>query len=154
MSEERISLAKGQKKAVTLAVKEALAAPLATSTPTLTPAAGPTGAGSPRLPIVPLAAFGAGLVGLGVGLGFGIAVLDKRYALDVACPSYGCLASEKGHLDEAKALSYVSTGGFVLAGLGMAAGTVLLLLPPPAPAAPAKVGVRVGPGYIGAQGTF
>lgn len=159
-SEQKITIAQGEKKAVTVEPK--IAAPTASVTATATSA--PTASAPPSRSMVgPIAAFGAGVVGLGLGIGFGAAVLGKRPELDAACPNKACPASEKDNLEGTKTLGYVSTVGFVVAGVGAAVGTVLLLLPAPKAEAPAKSGaravppraaVRVGAGWVGVEGAF
>ncbi len=99
-------------------------------------------------------AFGAGVAGLGVGIGLGAAVLGKRAELDKACPGNDCPVSEQGNLESAKALSYVSTAGFAVAGVGAAVGTVLLLLPAPSADQAKSVRVRVGAGQLRVEGSF
>lgn len=143
--EQRITIGKGEKKQLTLEVK---------AVPTVDPGPLPPEA-KPSLPYLgPIIAFGAAVVGLGVGVGTGAAVLGKRSELDEACPQRNCPVSEQGNLDGARTLSYVSTAAFVAAGIGAAAGAVLLVLPVLKGDKSKKVGIRLGAGYVGVEGTL
>lgn len=151
--EQRITIAKGEKEALTLSIEVRIAPALAVVTPP--PARKPPVTKRPaRSYLGPTLAFGAGAAGLGAGLGLGIAVLGKRSELDRVCPNHDCPASERGRLETAKALSYGSTAGFVLAGLGLTTGVVTLLLPARAGEKSRSAGVRLGAGYAGIEGVF
>jgi hypothetical protein len=145
-SEERVTLAKGEKKTVTLT--------LAAAPKDLPPPPPPLPAEAPpkRSYLGPIIAFGAGAVALGVGAGTGAAVLSKRAALDKACQDKACPKSQESALNSAKTLSYVSTTSFVLGVAGAAVGTVLLVLPRRDKSK--QVGVAVGPGHVALEGTF
>jgi len=74
--------------------------------------------------------FSVGGAGIVVGAITGILSLGKVSDLKTACPGSQCPASEGSVVDSAKTLGTVSTIGFVVGGLGVAAGTVLLLIHP------------------------
>ena len=106
---------------------------------------------------LPWVAFGIGAAGLGVGVVGGVLALGKHSDLATACPGGTCGPAQQGELDSYHSLGLVSTVGFVVAGVGAAAGVTLLLVRPRADVA-ATTGVRVvpvlGPGSLGAVGTF
>jgi len=105
-------------------------------------------------------AFGVGVVGLGVGGVTGVLALGKKSSLDTACgPTKNCPTSSQSDLDSAKTMGTISTIGFIVGGVGVAAGIVLLLTEGSSSSATATVGKAtvtpdLGAGYIGAHGTF
>ena len=82
------------------------------------------------------AAFGVGVVGLGVGTAFVLRSTSKRKDADTAYQACGspCLYSDPSGAegasldDEARSAKTVATVGFVVGGVGVAAGVTLLLL--------------------------
>ncbi len=106
-------------------------------------------------------AFGVGIAGVGVGTVTGILALSKKSSLDTVCgPSKtGCPASSQSDIDSAKTMGTISTVGFIVGGVGVAAGIVLLLTEGSSSNASATVGsVHVTPdfgaGFVGAHGSF
>jgi hypothetical protein len=106
-------------------------------------------------------AFGVGIAGVGVGTVTGILALSKKSTLDNACgPSKtSCPSSSQSDIDSAKTMGTISTVGFIVGGVGVAAGIVLLLTEESSSNASATVGsVHVTPdfgaGFIGAHGSF
>ena len=107
----------------------------------------------------PWVAFGIGGAGLGVGIITGAIAASKHSSLASGCPGGVCPPSQYDNLDSYHSMSLISTVGFVVAGVGAAAGVILLLLPksegaPPPAAAGLHVRPVVGPGSLGAIGTF
>ena len=109
----------------------------------------------------PWVAFGVGGVGLGVGAVAGGLALGKHSDLASACKGGTCGPAQQSELDSYHSLSTVSTIGFVVAGVGATAGVTLLLVMPrsssssaPPPATGLRVVPVVGPGSIGAVGSF
>jgi hypothetical protein len=104
----------------------------------------------------PWVAFGVGGVGLGLGVVTGILALGKHSDLSSACTG-GCGPDQYANLDSYHTLGALSTAGFIIAGVGAAAGVTLLVLQPKAadatPAGPAA-SLVVGPGSIAALGRF
>lgn len=110
-----------------------------------------------------LAAGGVGVVGIAVGTAFGVIAMSKNDE------SFGyCLESDPNRCDpegvtlrdEALTAGNISTAGFVIGGVGLAAGLVLWLTAPSAPAGdeadqPPKEEVSVGfvPAIAGEGGT-
>lgn len=134
-------------------------APSDTSGPSPQPAAPeqPTTASTGGRSVWPWVAFGVGGVGLGLGAVTGILALGKHSDLSKACPSGSCGPDQQSNLSSYHTLGTLSTVGFIVAGVGAAAGVTLLLLQPKAegaPAASARARLVVGPGSIGAVGTF
>jgi hypothetical protein len=107
--------------------------------------------------IWPWVAFGVGGVGLGVGIVGGVLALGKHSDLANNCSGGACGPAQQSELDSYHTMGLVSTVGFVVAGVGAAAGVTLLILQPKGGAPPASglhVVPAVGPGSIGAVGTF
>jgi hypothetical protein len=112
--------------------------------------------------ILPWVAFGVGGAGLVVGGVTGVLAIGKHSDLSGPCSNGTCPQSSKSDLDSYHTLGTIATVGFVVAGVGAAAGVTLLLVQPKgaADAAPAQppTGLRVvpfvGPGSVGATGTF
>ncbi len=99
-------------------------------------------------------AFGAGGVGLVLGaITGGVAAAAKADLAKTCKPSGACPESARGDLDRANALSYASTAGFAVAGIGAAVGVTLLLLSTKATSG-TKAAVQVGPGFVGVKGVF
>jgi hypothetical protein len=110
----------------------------------------PGGSTQKTLGFVALGASGAGLILGGVTGGLAI---GKHGDLATACPK-GCPPSQQANLDSFHTLATLSTVGFILGGAGAAAGTILLLTAPKKPVNDPRVTPVVGPGYLGAKGTF
>jgi hypothetical protein len=120
---------------------------------------GATGQPSKARKILPWIAFGVGGAGLIVGGVTGVLAIGKHSTLSGNCPSGMCGADQQSDLDGYHTLGTISTVGFIVAGVGGAAGAVLLLTQPKSDsAASATPGLRVVPvvglGSVGAAGTF
>lgn len=105
--------------------------------------------------ILPWIAFGVGGVGLGLGAITGIMAISKHSDLSKAC-NPNCGPDQQSNLDSYHTLGTLSTVGFIVAGVGAAAGVTLLVLQPKGEAAPAapSASLILGPGSIGAAGSF
>jgi hypothetical protein len=110
------------------------------------------------------AAFGVGGAGVVVGTITGIMALGRKSDATTNCPQSRCIAGSQGEADlsAAKTLGTASTVGFIVGGVVIATGVVLLFTSssstPPAtraslPPAPA-VRPELGLGYAGVRGTF
>ena len=154
------------------------AAPASTPAPTpnanATPATanGTSGAapdmGPPKKSILPWVAFGVGGAGLLVGLITGSIALGDHATLAKDCMGGSCPPADNNDLSSYHAVSTISTVGFVVAGVGGAAGLILLLTQPKAASsstaqAPAQDKTRtaalrlypvLGLGSAGVSGTF
>jgi hypothetical protein len=116
--------------------------------PTASPAASSSGGVSPW----PWVSFGVGAAGLGVGVVAGLIAVGKHSDLSKSC-SGSCGPAQQGELDSYHSVGTISTIGFIVAGVGAAAGVTLLLVHPRADSAPAA-SLVVGPGSLAAVGRF
>ena len=111
--------------------------------------------GGERSMLWPAIAFGVGGAGLVAGIVGGAVVASLDGNLSEACKSSGaCPPGARGNLDGARTASYVSTTGFIVAGLGAAVGATLLLWPSAQPKDVARAVVVVGPGSLILKGAF
>jgi hypothetical protein len=106
-----------------------------------------------------LAAMGVGVVGLGVGAVTGILAIGKHSTLTTECPQGYCYSSQaQSDLSSYHSISLVSTIGFIAGGVFAAGGVVLFFTAPHGQSAAPATGLRVtpfvGPGSVGAVGTF
>ncbi|MGH7439921.1 MAG: hypothetical protein ACRENE_29890, partial [Polyangiaceae bacterium] len=104
-----------------------------------------------------LIGFGVGAVGLGLGAVTGAMSLSKVSDTKKECPMNRCPPSAQSDVDSAKSLGTISTVGFIVGGVGVAAGTVLFLLRSPSsdsPPAAAAFTPWIGLGTCGVDGTF
>lgn len=129
---------------------------------TATPGA-PPGPEQPAAPsggpgVWPWVAFGVAGAGLVAGGIAGALVLSKHSDLANKCSGGNCTSQYQSDVDSYNTMGLVSTIGFVVAGVGAAAGITLLVVHPKADAAPASASVHVTPvvglGSIGAVGSF
>jgi hypothetical protein len=74
-----------------------------------------------------IAALAVGAVGLGVGAVTGVMALSKANDVKSRCVAGHCPAEDASKADSARTLGTVSTIGFVVGGVGIGAGTFLLL---------------------------
>jgi hypothetical protein len=105
-------------------------------------------------------AFGIGAAGIGVGAVFGIMAFSETDKVKGQCDGTRCPPEVQDALDVAKTNGTVSTVGFVVGGIGIASGVVLLLTSSgskkTADDGADKVSVRpfFGPGQGGVTGRF
>ncbi len=122
----------------------------------------PGEAASPGIGRAPaLAAFGVGAVGLALGAIFGGVALSKKDEVlsgIEACGPLGCEKDEKARLDgvlaDSKTFAGVSSAGFVLAGIGAAAGVTLLVIGSRGAKEATPPAVRITLGSISFAGRF
>jgi hypothetical protein len=135
----------------------------ATPMPAATGAEQPGAAGSSKVrEVLPWVAFGVGGAGLVTGAIAGGVAMGKHSDLANQCVPQPCPLSAKGQLDSYHTIATVSTVGFIVGGVGVAAGVVLLLTKPKTesagPPASSPTALRVVPtvglGSIGAVGEF
>ena len=100
-------------------------------------------------------AFGVGGAGLVLGAVTGFLAMSKHSDLSNSCTNGNCPATSQSDVDSYHTMALLSTVGFVVAGVGAAAGVVLLVTQPKsAPAQSAWVSPYVGVGTVGAVGRF
>lgn len=107
---------------------------------------------------------GVGAAGLGVGIVTGLMATSRYKSVEDHCPGRRCADGSQGakDLDAFRSLRTVSTVGYVVGGIGVAAGVTLLLTAPSSTPAAEKQAARakprwtpyVGLGSAGVAGTF
>jgi hypothetical protein len=126
------------------------------------PPVAPPPAGIATTTLVGITALGVGAVGLAVGAIFGVVAIDKKGQLDKRCqPASACPPGTQSLIDDANTMATVSTVGFVIGGIGIAAGVTFLLLPTGSGEAKVKAAGQpvwlrpyVGAGDFGITGRF
>ncbi len=116
-ADRRITVEEGQHKEITIALN-ALAKPAAPKA---------TSSGGTKIPAI--ASFVVGAAGIGVGAAFGILAFDETAKAKQFCDGNNCPARDEVVKARNTAIDNgnVSTVGFVVGGVGLAAGVVLLL---------------------------
>jgi hypothetical protein len=102
-----------------------------------------------------IVSFGVGGAGLGVGVVTGLMAASRHSSAEEGCPENRCAAgsSAADDVDAFRSLRTVSTVGYVVAAVGVAAGTALLLTAPKEPQS-GWVSPYLGPGAAGVTGAF
>jgi hypothetical protein len=118
-----------------------------------TPAADKPSDGSTQR-VLGIVAGGVGLVGIGLGTFFGLQASSTWSDAKKECTDYpnGCTAKGVSLKDDAAGQATISTVGFIVGGVGLAAGAVLFFT-----AGSGKeetVAIGVGPGNVSIKGTF
>jgi hypothetical protein len=110
---------------------------------------------------IALVALGVGGVGLAIGTVFGVLALSTKSTLDGECTSKTCPPQSKSDIDSLRSKSTISTVGFGVGLVGVAAGAILLVTsrrsesPSEARDAPrTRISPWVGLGAAGVGGTF
>jgi hypothetical protein len=153
-AEKTMNFAEGQSVSVNLELEQAPAdaAPAAAATPAPeTPP--PSGGGRKTAGFVALGIGGAGLIAGAITGGLAI---SKHNQLAGQCPGSVCDNTLGSSVNSYHTLGTISTVGFIVGGVGVAAGAVLLLTAPKesAPATQAHWTPFVGVGSAGVRGTF
>ena len=105
--------------------------------------------------VVPWIAIGAGVAGIALGAVSGAVVASKASDLDDRCPDHRCPTGTQDKIDSASTWATVSTVSFVVGGVGIASGIVMLLLGKPS-GTTSTAGVKpvLGARYLGLDGRF
>jgi hypothetical protein len=103
---------------------------------------------------VAVASAAVGLVGLGLGIAFGLDSMSKHDDAKKVCPGVCTTQHGVDLWNDAVSAGNVSTVGFVVAGLGLAGAAVLWFLPPSESSRGPSTALSVGPGTIGMKGTW
>jgi hypothetical protein len=102
---------------------------LTSPTPPLETTAAPTSRSSaPALRVPALVALVVGVVGMGVGAGFGVVALRDKARLDAVCLAQLCPLSSRGDLDLLRRDATVSTIGWTVGAVAAAASVLLAVL--------------------------
>ena len=161
---EEVTLAEGESKTVVLRVtapapveQPAVAEPAPAPAPapaTTAPADTGTEDGSMQRTLG-WVGLGVGGVGLVFGTVTGIMALSKKSALeDGGCVDGACYADQADDVDSYNSMRTLSTVGFVIGGVGAAAGAVLLLTAPEEKEAGPTLSAWLGVGSAGVKGSF
>lgn len=127
----------------------------ATTNATTTPDVGSQPSGARKA--LPFVAFGVGAVGLGLGVVGGVLALGKHSSLSSSsnCSGSHCDGNASSDISAYHTDGAISTVGFIVAGVGAAAGVILLLTEPKSsPTTGLTVSPVIGLGSVGATGTF
>lgn len=101
--------------------------------------------------VLAIVAGGVGVVGLGVGTVAGLVAVSQKSAAQSACPGSWCATQDGSNKwSTAGSTANLSTIGFIVGGVGVAAGAVLWLTAPSAP----STQVGFGPGGLQVKGTW
>lgn len=149
--EESVDVAEGDTKVLTILLTE-----LPPEKPAAPPPAPPEeGSGSARQTWgwISLGVGGAGLV---FGTVMGLSARSTRQELSQSCPNDVCSSADRDLYDEGQQKANLATAGFVVAGVGIGLGSVLLLTGGDADEQPARAEVTpvVGLGQLGVRGRF
>jgi hypothetical protein len=148
-----------------MVLEQDLSAPPTAAVPATTPGATAAAVSSPDTgtaqpssarKIAPFVAFGIGGAGLVFGAITGVVAISKHSTLSDECKGGTCSGTTaQNDLSSYHTMGALSTVGFIVAGVGAAAGVVLLLTEPKsAPTTGLHVVPTIGLGSIGAHGTF
>jgi hypothetical protein len=99
---------------------------------------------------------GLGVVGLGTGVITGLMATSHHTKAGEQCPNHACVAGSAGEdeLNSFRTLRTVSTVGYVVGAVGLAAGVTLLLTAPSERPGRASVGVWMNASSAGLLGAF
>ena len=163
---EQVTLAEGASQTVVLSFgpghsRGAGASPRTTSTPAAD--TGVEGKQGSTQRIAGIASLAAGGVGLVLGSATGLVAMGKKRDLeDDGCSDTHCRPDQQSDVDSYNSMRHLSTAGFIIGGLGAAAGVTLLLTAPKSETARSgaeqtaagRLVVWVGPGSAGLAGRF
>lgn len=148
-TERTITLAEGAHETVKLKLKKIATGPVAVKEES-------EGGGSKVPAILSLS---VGVLGVGVGAVFGVMAMSDKSTADKSCKGTVCSPAAQGSIDSSLAKGNVSTVAFIVGGVGLALGTVLLVIAPGSKkdtAKPEEASIEpwVGAGSAGLRGRF
>jgi len=97
---------------------------------------------------------GVGLVGVAVGTVSGVMVLGRKSTADDHCPDKRCDQTGFDAVESGRTLGIVSTTGFIVGGLGLAAGAYFILSSGSGEKAAGAVTASLTPGGVRVSGSF
>jgi hypothetical protein len=97
--------------------------------------------------------FGVGAAGLAMGIATGVMANSKADEVKSRCVDGHCPVEDESLRDDALTLGNLSTAGFVIAGVGVAAGVVLVIVRPGGDSSESAA-LRFGPGNLQLTGRF
>jgi hypothetical protein len=98
---------------------------------------------------------GLGVVGLGIGVGFGIAAMGEKSNLERYCVNKVCAPSAQGVINSGTRFGDISTVAFIAGGVGLVAGAVLYFVDFGGGGSRSRAArAYVGPGSAGIVGVF
>lgn len=102
---------------------------------------------------------GVGVIGAGVGTVFAIQARSTRSELDDSCRDDVCSEADRELYDKGKNQANIATAGFIVGGVGIGLGTVLLLTAgsddgDDPKAEDARLEPVIGPAHVGVRGVF
>jgi hypothetical protein len=141
--------------AATPAPAPAAGATPAVAAPAPEPSSADTGPSKKGGSVLPWVAFGVGGAGLVVGAITGALALGKHSTLANECSNGTCGPNASSDLSSYHTMGALSTVGFIVAGVGAAAGVVLLITAPKSqPTTGFQISPTLGLGSVGAIGSF
>ncbi len=125
------------------------------------PPVAPAGNGKSINKTIGYAALGVGAAGVVVGSIFGILAISAHSSIAGTCTNGSCPPSDNSDISSYHTKGTVSTIGFIVGGVGLAAGAILILTAPKAHAdaqigasTPTFISPYIGPGSAGVVGRF
>jgi hypothetical protein len=110
--------------------------------------------GSSGAPTLVYLAGSAGVAGLALGIGAGLAASSHNSALQSECHGNVCPSSAQSDIDAFRTWRDWSTAGYVLAGVGLVGGVVFWLTAPRTSARDTAAQLWIGPRGAGLAGSF
>lgn len=133
-----------RREIVTFGTPVVVPVPIVVRAPVATPST-QASAGMGAQMILALVATGIGVAGIGTGTAFGVVALSRKNAAQSECPGQCATQDGVNKWNDVMAAGNVSTIGFVVGGVGLAAGVVLWLT---APSFGGSTQVGLGPGEL------
>jgi hypothetical protein len=157
-TDQRVTLTEGQTSRVELIVpadENPAPGPVSTNPAVFANSAAPSSMQASSARTLAWVALGAGATGLVVGSVSGFLAIGKKSDLEDRCPERSCPTSAWEENDQYDRLRTISTAGFVIGGIGIATGGVLLWTSSSASSPhTGRLRLRAAPGRITLGGEF